>query len=140
MSVLRLLLVVAVLGLCVHWWTGRREEKALQAVMSPNGFLPVPMPDGAVRNTVLIFAPLNCPREGAQRADGLSQKLTRLGIPNVRTSHYSLGSYEQNEEQIAIHKRLDVVMTGELPVVLINSMGKANPTVDELVLEYNRTQ
>jgi len=134
------MIVIALSVFGVRWWNEHSEEKSLRAVMSPNGFLPVPMPEGAMRNTVLIFAPLNCPHEGAQRAEALSQKLTRLGIPNVRTSHYAAAAYEPNAEQIAIHKRLDLVMTGEIPIALINSMGKANPTVDELVAEYNRTQ
>ncbi len=108
--------------------------------MSPNGFLPVPMPDGAVRNTVWVFAPINCPREGAQRAGALAKRLTDLGISNLKADHYGSQSFAPNPEVEAGFKRLNTVMTGELPIVLINGMGKANPSIDEVVSEYKRTQ
>ena len=98
------------------------------------------MPDGAARNTVMVFAPHNCPREGAQRAAALTRALTRLGISNVRTSHYGAQVYEPNSDTEAGFRRLSVVMNGEIPIVLFNGMGKANPTVDEVVAEYRRTQ
>ena len=140
MTLLRLLVVVAIVGACANWWRERREAHALQAVMSPSGFLPVPMPEGAARNTVLVFAPLNCPREGAQRANALVQKLTGLGISNVKTDHYGSQVFEPSPEIEAGLKRLNVVMTGEIPIVLVNGMGKANPSLEEVVSEYRRTR
>ncbi|MES2490097.1 MAG: hypothetical protein V4607_09915 [Pseudomonadota bacterium] len=140
MKLSHLLLALGLLGFGAHWWSEHREEKALAAVTSPNGFLPVPMPADTPRNTVLIFAPINCPREGAQRASELAKKLSELGIENIRTSHYAAASFENTEENLASYKRLNVVMTGEIPIALINGMGKANPSLDELVSEYQRTQ
>lgn len=140
MTLFRFLLILAALGFGAHQWHQWREQKALHALESPNGFLPVPMPEGTPANTVLIFAPLNCPREGAQRAGALSQKLSELGIRNVRTSHYAAVTFQPSEEKLADFKRLDIVMTGEIPIALVNGMGKANPTADEVVSEYKRTQ
>jgi hypothetical protein len=48
--------------------------------------------------------------------------------------------FEPTEEKLASYKRLNVVMTGEIPIALVNGMGKANPSIDELVSEYERTQ
>ncbi len=140
MTLLRWLAAIAVVGICVHWWQERREERAIQAATSPSGFLPVPMPDGAARNTVLVFAPLNCPREGAQRANALTEKLTSLGIPNVKTDHYGSQVFEPTPEIEASFKRLNVLMKGEIPIVMINGMGKANPSAEEVVAEFRRTQ
>lgn len=140
MSFFRVLLVLGIIGLCIHWWSEHREETALAAVTSPNGFLPVPMPGDTPRNTVLIFAPINCPSEGAQRARELSKKLGEMGINNILTSRYPAIIFQPTEEKIASFKRLNVVMTGEIPIALINGMGKANPSIDELVSEYTRTQ
>ena len=137
---LQLLAVVALIGLGAHWLKGHSEARAMQALMSPNGFLPVPMPEGAEANTVLIFAPINCPKEGAQRARALAESLTARGIANVKTDHYGSRSFVPSEEEFAKAKRLNVVMTGELPIALINGMGKANPSIEELVAEYRRTQ
>ena len=140
MTVIRMILVVALLGLIAHWWKRHSEHVSIQRARDQNGFMAVPMPDGAEPNTVLLFAPLNCPKEGARRATALSEKLTALGIPNVRTAHYGAKSYEPSEENRAAFKRLEVVMTGEIPIAMINGMGKANPTADEIVSEYNRTK
>lgn len=140
MKFIRILLIIGLIGLGTHWWTEHREENALAAVTSANGFLPVPMPDNTPPNTVLIFAPINCPREGAQRAVALSKKLTELGIQNVQTSRYPSIVFQPTEEKLAAFKRLNVVMTGEIPIALVNGMGKANPSLDELVSEYKRTQ
>ena len=140
MTLLRLLVVVALVAAGANWWHERREQNAVHALMSPNGFLPVPMPQGALHNTVLVFAPLNCPREGAQRANTLAQKLTDLGIPNVKTDHYASQAFESDPEIEAGFKRLNAVMTGEIPIVLINGMGKANPTAEEVAGEFRRTQ
>jgi len=140
MTMLRTLIVLGLVGLGVHWWNEHREATALQAVTSPNGFLPVPMPEGTPPNTVLVFAPLNCPKEGARRAEALSRKLTELGIRNIRTARYDAVSFTPSEEQMQNFKRLNKVMTGEIPIALVNGMGKANPSIDELVSEYRRTQ
>lgn len=108
--------------------------------MDQSGFLPVPMPAGTERDTVLIFAPVNCPKEAAQRAALLAEKLTNAGIPNLRTSVYPAQAFEPTPENHAAYKRLNVVMTGEIPIALINGMGKANPSADEVVSVYYRTR
>lgn len=140
MSLLRLLVVIALVAGGVHWWHGCSETKELHALMSPSGFLPVPMPQGSSPNTVLVFAPLNCPREGAQRARALTQRLKELGISTVETNHYGAQIFEPSPEAEAGFKRLNIVMMGEIPIVLINGMGKANPSIEEVVSEFKRTQ
>jgi hypothetical protein len=140
MTFARLLVVVALVAAGVHWWQAHSEEKALRALTTAGGFLPVPMPEGAARNTVMVFAPLNCPREGAQRARAMVQKLNDLGIANVMMDHYGAQVFEPSPEAEAAFKRLNVVMTGEIPIVLINGMGKANPTVDEVLAEFRRAR
>lgn len=136
----RVIIVVAVLGFGYHWWGQRSERLAIQRATDESGFLPVPMPDGAERDKVLIFTPLNCPKEGAQRAAALADKLTAAGIDNIKTSHYGAQAFANTEENHAAYKRLDVVMRGEIPIALINGMGKANPTADEVIAVFRRTR
>ena len=140
MSLARLLIIVALIGGGVHLWRKHQEAQAFAAVTSPNGFLPVLMPDGAVPNKVLVFAPLNCPREGAQRARALSQDLTNRGISNALTDRYSLAAVSPGPDTAAAVKRTSAVMSGELPIVLVNGMGKANPSTAEVVAELAQTQ
>ena len=40
----------------------------------------------------------------------------------------------------AAFKRTSVVMEGEIPAVMMNGMGKSNPTLDEVLAEYERTR
>lgn len=98
------------------------------------------MPDGAKANTVLILAPVDCPSDAAQRADALSEELARLGIPNIRSSSYSSNITDPTEEQKAGVERAVSVLNGEIPAVFINGMAKANPTVEEVAFEYERTR
>jgi len=140
MSLARVLFVIALIAGGMHWWNKQRDERAIRALATPNGFLPVPMPDGTPAGTVLVFAPLNCPREGAQRARALAEHLTDLGIPVVKTDHYAAQAFEPNPETEAAFKRLNIVMTGEIPIVLVNGMGKANPSAEEVAAEFRRTQ
>ena len=140
MTFLRMICVIALLGFGVHLWKLRTEYVAIHSAINRNGFLPVPMPEGAQHNMVLLFTPLNCPKEGAQRAIALSKKLTARGIPNVRTSHYGSQTFAPTDEKLAAFKRLDVVMKGKIPIALVNGMGKANPTADEIILEYNKSK
>ena len=106
---------------------------------SVNGFIEVVMPDNAKEDIVIIFAPPNCPREAGQRARALNERLTQLDIPNVMSSSYSLRFNESSEAFQAKLKRTAAIMEGEIPAVLINGMGKSNPTAEEVAAEYERT-
>lgn len=142
MNFLKFLLVIAAIGLGVHVWQGQAKRNALAAVQSesPSGFLPIVMPDGAAANTVLILAPENCPSDAAQRADALAEQLGRRGIPHRRSSSYSSAIQNPSQEQRANLERTAFVMNGEIPAVFVNGMGKANPSVEEVIAEYERTR
>jgi hypothetical protein len=147
-----LLIVLGAAGFVFQWWKGHagREHHGARAIAmtqstdgrqaSANGFIDAAMPDGAKPGTVLVFAPVNCPSEAAQRADALAEQLTRLGIPTVRSSSYSASVTSPSAEQRERVERAVSVIQGEIPAVFINGMAKANPSVDEVVAEYERTR
>ena len=137
---IRLVLVVALAGAGVHAWRAHQETRTLEAGKTQAGFIPVPMPDGAKPDTVLVFAPANCPREGAQRARALVRNLTEHRVASVLTDHYAAQTFQPSPEANASFKRLNAVMTGDLPIVLVNGMGKANPTLEEVLSELGRTR
>ncbi|MCU7934942.1 MAG: hypothetical protein KZQ99_08690 [Candidatus Thiodiazotropha sp. (ex Dulcina madagascariensis)] len=139
-ELLRILLLLAMIGLALHLWKGFEASKSVALPNSPNGFVSVLMPSGAKSNTVLILAPKNCPSDAAQRAVALAARLTELGIPNQRSSNVTLMVTNPTEEQKAAMERSDEILKGEIPAVFINGVGKANPTVKEVVAEYRRTQ
>ena len=136
MRALKVLALVAAVALAIHWWRGR-SENIVGAAKSPNGFVSVVMPNGAPRNTAIIFAPLNCPSDAAQRADTLANELTSRGIPNVRSNSYdaTVTNPTANEEA-NIQRTHDVVNAG-VPAVFINGRAKANPTFKEVIAEYS---
>jgi hypothetical protein len=138
MSGLRLLLIglIAVGGAVRLWHSHERALSAreLVALADSNGFVPVQMPDGAARDTVLILAPLNCPSAGAKRAEALAARLSALGIPNVRTNQYAISATTRDMQSGIKHAA--AIMNGEIPAVMINGRGKANPTADEVATEF----
>jgi len=137
-STLRTLVIgLAVLAGGYRAWEGHQrgvEAHELQALADSNGFVPVQMPDGSPRDTVLILAPLNCPSAGAKRADALAARLTALGIPNARWNQYSIAS-PAKDQQTGI-KHAFAIMSGEIPAVMINGRGIANPTADQVATEF----
>jgi hypothetical protein len=114
----------------------RREALALA---DGNGFIPVQMPDGAQDNSVLILAPLNCPHEGARRADALAGRLRELGIPGVRSNQYSVSRITRSN-QADFNRAVVVMQDNVVPVVFINGRAKANPSVAEVVSEFRQQQ
>lgn len=133
--------LVAVLTIAgaVHLWHVHARsviDRELAAAADSNGFVPVLMPDGAPPDTVLIFAALNCPAKPAQRANAMATQLQKMGIPIQRMDHYSVANLKQDQMPLAL--RTNAVMGGELPVVLVNGLAKANPSVDEVAVEYRR--
>lgn len=139
MQIIRLLILAGLIGLGYHWWQGRGDASHA-ASESQSGFVSVLMPAGAERNNVLILAPVNCPSEDAQRADALAAELTRMGIPNTRSSSYSLAVDNPTREQKERMDRAVVVMNSDIPAVFINGMAKSNPTAEEVAEEYARTR
>jgi hypothetical protein len=135
----KLLLIVGLIALAHQVWTSeqraRVERNALLHANS-NGFIDVLMPDAAPPHTVLVFAPVHCPSNDAQRADAMSKELTKMGIPNIRAANYFASSLTR--DQIDLINRTYVVLGGAVPTVMIDGKGKANPTVEEVVAEYRR--
>jgi len=136
MNITRTIFVLALAGLGYQYWSEHRgadEPDALAASASVNGFVPLPPMDGAGRKPVVIFAPANCPEEGGRRADSLADHLSREGIPYSRSQHASF-TLENADADVA--QRIKAVMNGELPIVLVRGKGKANPSLAEVMAEY----
>jgi hypothetical protein len=136
----RWLLVAALsMGAVYLLWTSHERtvaERGLLAFQDTNGFVPVQTPPGTLPDKVIILAALNCPSAAAQRADTMAKRLTEMGIPNARANHYSASITDR--DQLPLLQRTSVVMGGEIPIVIVNGMAKANPTVDEVASEFRR--
>jgi hypothetical protein len=133
-----LMAVLAAVAAQQLWQAHERTvaERSLLPFEDTNGFVPVQTPAGSPPDTVVILAALNCPSAAAKRADTMASRLTELGIPNTRANHYSVSISDR--EQMPLLQRTSVVLGGEIPVVIINGMAKANPSVDEVASEFRR--
>lgn len=136
MSFMKFLLLLAIAGALFHFKNEHDAKSALEtATVSPNGFIDLPAPESLDSNTVIIFAPANCPKESGQRADNLADELSRHNIPITRSSSANFSGLDK--EDPAVMSQLNSVMTGELPIVFVNGKGKANPTLDEVLSEFD---
>ncbi|MGH8148961.1 MAG: hypothetical protein ACRETB_03140 [Steroidobacteraceae bacterium] len=135
-----ILIAAGALALSVHLWHSHRLavfQRQLEATADVNGFVPVQPPMGAQPDTVVILAPLNCPRDGAQRADALAKYLTKHGVPNVRAAEYAVAGAGTDT---VLMKATAAIATGTLPVVLVNGRGEDNPAPWQVVDEYRDNQ
>ncbi len=132
-----ILIAILSVGAVYQLWSSHERtvaERGLLAFQDTNGFVPVQTPPGTPPDKVIILAALNCPSAAAQRADAMAKRLTEMGIPNTRANHFSASITDR--EQLPLLQRTSVVMGGEIPVVIVNGMAKANPTVDEVASEF----
>ena len=99
---------------------------------SSHGFVDMPLPDGQSGSGVVIFAPINCPSDAAQRAEAMAQHLSAQGVPYVRSQDASFGNLSSQDEA----NRVMAVMEGGIPVVFVRARAKANPSPEDVVAEY----
>lgn len=140
MRILKILLIIGIAAYGYRFWDERQQTRQLEALAreSPNGFIPVTVPDAARAGSVVIYAPLNCPSHEARRADALADELGRLGIPVVRSSSFSLALNNPSKAEMASIERTTAIIQAAAPAVFLKGMGKSNPSLDEVVAEYRR--
>jgi len=66
----------------------------------------------------------------------MAEQLEKMGIPVTRSNSYSAAIHDRS--LLPLLKRTNDVLGGEIPIVIINGMAKANPTVDEVAAEFRR--
>ena len=126
-------LVFAVAGWQHYKKTGRAVAADAPAEASASrGFAPLPSFAGSSGRAVVIFAPENCPEDAGRRADALAEALSRSGVPVSRLNHVSFNVSSPDEAS-----RINAVMTGTIPIVVVRGRAKANPSLDEVLAEYS---
>ncbi len=133
-----LIAAVGVAGIIHLWHVHQRSviDRELLAVSDSNGFVPVVMAAGTPPDTAVILAPLNCPSAQAQRADAMATELRQMGIPVQRSNNYSATITDRDQLPLLTHT--NDVLGGDVPIVIIDGMAKANPSVDDVAVEFRR--
>lgn len=130
--------VVVVLGYNL-WRThaARVEAADVARLTDENGFVELAQPNGADPRKVWIVAAVNCPKEGAQRADALARDLGERDVAFERRSGVSF-SFEDDDP--VLFRRINAMLGGETPIVFVNGRIKANPALDDVLAEYRAAQ
>ena len=139
MHLLKILLVIAALGGAYNFWVDWSTPSYAEVVAqigSDNGFVPILPPDGAKADTVYVMAPKNCPSDAAQRAQQLAAGLESRGIPVERSDHFRAAVSDPTAEEREALKRTQAVLNGAIPMVVVNGVASANPSVDQVEAEY----
>ncbi|MEM8675053.1 MAG: hypothetical protein AAGF83_14435 [Cyanobacteria bacterium P01_G01_bin.67] len=106
-----------------------REEKW---VTNPGSFVELP-PYGTVdMSKVIIVIPENCSRENALRGKYLADRLVSIDVPVSLRSSISFSQINSMKN----YRKVNSVMTGDIPIVLVGSKGKSNPSSREILYEY----
>ena len=122
--------LILIIGLGVTAYNYYQAPEA--EYVSKNGFVSLPKPSNFNTDSVIIFAAQNCTKAAARRADSLAAELSSRNIPYTRASRASFSNYDPS-----LKKQLDSVMRGTLPIVFIDDMAKANPTLEEVLAEFD---
>ena len=133
MSLIKFILLLALGGMVFHYWQDHNAEQQTDVnYISENGFITIPKPANFQADSVIVLAAKNCSKAAAKRADLLVEELQRNDIPYTRAHRVDFSGFDPS-----LKNRLDSVLRGELPIVLFDGRGKANPTLSEVVAEYN---
>ncbi len=134
MKTVIVLVVLALAAVGYKYWMGETERAASLAATSPRGFVAMPAVQGASVRAVLVVAAEDCPEEESRRADDLADQLDRMGIPVKRVHEVDFVPFEPGDFDL---KRIDKIMSGVLPIVFVRDKAKSNPSLNEIVAEYN---
>lgn len=137
MSVLKI--IIAAIALTVGYKEWNRHQSQVEAQpavqVADTGFIPLPLPKIGSPGRVVVFAPDNCSREEGRKSDELVRELERQKIPHVRSN---TAQFEAADP--ASFGKLQGVMSGKAPIVFINGRGKSNPSLPEVLAEYQRAR
>lgn len=137
MRFIHLVLLAGAIWVGYTLWEKNKESTEAEMAgpeYSENGFAQLPGLQDQDADTVYVIAPQDCPKEASQRALRLAEDLQEQGIPVVKTSNVNY-SFSATPSQDVLD-RMNGVMRGEVPIVIINGRGKANPSMAEVVAEY----
>lgn len=134
MSLKTLILLLAAGMTGYYFWLTHKPAAGGPGSVNANGFMLMLPLDAPPAEAVLILAPENCPSAMAQRADSLAYSLSYKGIPFARSSRAGFTFTEDPGR--AVLDKINSVMGGEGPVVFVKDRAKANPTLEEVVAEY----
>lgn len=104
---------------------------------STQGFVALIGVQNQAPDTVYVIAPPNCPSEEGQRATRLVEALKQRGVPVAQSS----GVRQIFDDIPTLEElgRLEALTKHPAPLVVINGRAKPNPTLDEVIAEFDQS-
>lgn len=130
MKIIKLILIISLGTMAFNYWQEHIQQG--EDYVSEYGFVSLPKPTNLDTDSVIILAAKNCTKEAALRAEQLATDLASRNISYTRASRISFENFAPS-----LKNRIDSVLRGPLPIVLIDGRGKANPTLNEVLSEYD---
>lgn len=138
MKILKLLAVILIAyGLYSNWdkLMGGSASK-----LNELGFSAIVMPDDAKPDDVIIYTAPNCPSAIAQRGRTLFRELRKENIPVKKSSRYAVRSTDTSREfKNKMQRTFSILESGGV-TVLVGGYGKTDPTLDEVISQYQRNK
>lgn len=113
--------------------TPAKSSVAESARASASSFVTMPPATGQHSGTVYVVAAKNCTRDEAMRADRLTADLKSRGISVERINGVRFPKVEL--DQMMSTQR---VMQGALPIVFVSGAAANNPSLEDVLHEYQR--
>ena len=131
-------LALTTIGVGVTACSNKKTEKAVVENTDDSSFVNVIRPSLGKAEDVLIFAPVNCPSEVAQKAREIADYLDEKDIPHKIISNFQLNmNNPTKEEKEALEETMELLNSGG-PAVFVRDRAKINPSLDEVVKEYEK--
>lgn len=101
-------------------------------VTNSGSFVELPPYGTLDTSKIIIIIPKNCSRENALRGKYLADRLVSIDVPVSLRSSISFSQINSMES----YRKVNSVMGGEIPIVLVGNKGKSNPSLREILYEY----
>jgi len=139
-QLLKIAVIVAVVVFALKEWrqqasAPRVADAAATVGARTSRFVALPTSNFGRSANVVVLAAEGCSEDAAQRADTLTGELSRLGVPVVRAHDIR---FEQLDPRVDDVGRINAVMNGALPIVLVRGRAGNNPSLDEVLAEYRQ--
>ena len=121
-------------------YSARHQEGQPARRPSPAGFVDALLPDEVNPEVMTVFTPQFCLMAAGVRGRALVAKMKSADFPVETSSSAKIQIHASTEAEFEAKKRLlsktAEVMNGETPIVFFKGRAKANPSFEDVQLEY----
>lgn len=131
-------LTITTIGIGLSACGNKKTEKLVSENTDDSSFVNVIRPSQGKAEDILIFAPINCPSEVAQKAREIADYLEERDIPHKIISNFQLNmTNPTKEEKEALEETMELLNSGG-PAVFVGDRATINPSLGEVVKEYEK--